>query len=446
MSDQATPASTDQTRAQSVVDRDLARVLALLEDADVLIERDPELQVAVRLAIFHLLASAPDAGDAAVGARGLTGGVYRGHVFWDSDVYVLPLLAATHPKAARAMLEYRIRRVPAAIRAARSQGRDGARFPWKSAHSGRDVTPSSARDQLGELVPILTGPLEEHIVGDVAWSAAYYIDWTCDQTFTAGPGRELIVQTARWWASRIEQDEHGPGHIRGAIGPDEYHERVDDNAFTNVMARWNLKRAAGTGDGLAGEPERLRWREPADTIVDGYDPETGIYGQFTGFHELEPLVIAHVAPKRPVSADVQLRHERTLAAQIVKQADALMLHYLIPDEVAPIDLDDVGHMTAGGLYLTAMGSVWRTLGFGFAGLRSTGGALALDPVLPPGWDALDLRVRSGDSRVRVRIQPQAVEASADPPRHALNLAGEPVELTRATQTFELLRPSQRRFP
>ena len=94
---------------------------------------------------------------------------------------------------------------------------------------------------------MLTGELEEHIVADVAWAAACYIDWTGDEAFAAGPGRELIVQTARWWASRIELDEHGRGHIRGVIGPDEYHERVDDNAYTNVMARWNLRRAADAG-------------------------------------------------------------------------------------------------------------------------------------------------------------------------------------------------------
>jgi len=444
------------------------------EDADVLIEGDPELQLAVRLAIFHLLASAPHTGEAAVGARGLTGTAYRGHVFWDSDVYVLPFLAATHPKAARALLEYRVRRLPAAIRAARSQGREGARFPWESARSGRDVTPRSAHDRRGEIVPILTGKLEEHIVADVAWAAACYIDWTGDRVFAADPGRELIVQTARWWASRIELDERGHGHIRGVIGPDQYHERVDDNAFTNVMARWNLKHAAAIAAGSAAQPERRRWLELADTIVDGHDPTTGIYEQFAGFHTLEPLLIAHVAPQRPVSADV------------------LMLHYLIPDDVAPgslapnldfyeprtahgsslspgvhaallaragrlpdavemlrltarIDLEDVGHMTAGGVHLAAMGSVWRTLTFGFAGLRPVGQALAIDPVLPPGWDALELRVRFCDSHVRVRVEPDGVEASADPSLHALSPAGEPVELTRAAQRFELAPRSPRRL-
>jgi trehalose/maltose hydrolase-like predicted phosphorylase len=453
------------------------------QEADVVIDGDPELQLAVRLALFHLMASVPEEAEAAVGARGLSGLAYRGHVFWDSDVYVLPFLAATHPQAARAMLEYRVRRLPAAMRAARAQQREGARFPWESARSGQDVTPEHVHGAAGELVPVLTGELEEHIVADVAWAAACYMDWTGDRTFAAQV-RELMVPTARWWASRIEEDEQGRGHIRGVIGPDEYHERVDDNAFTNVMARWNLRRAAQIGAGRVDEHERRRWLELADGLVDGYDPATGIYEQFAGFHELESLLIARLAPRRPVAADVLLGHERVRRAQVVKQADALMLHYLVPDEAVPgslvpnldfyeprtahgstlspgvhaalharagrleqaremlrltarIDLDDIGHMTAGGLHLAAMGSVWRALAFGFAGLRPTGEELAIDPVSLPGCESLEVRTRFRDSRVRVRIGESACEASADPPVHALGPGGRRMELNPDWQRFEL---------
>jgi len=461
------------------------------EDADVAIEGDCELQLAVRFAFFHLIASVADEGEAAVGARGLSGRAYRGHVFWDSDVYVLPFLAATHPRAARAMLEYRIRRLPAALRAARAEGRQGARFPWESARSGRDVTPSRVRGHRGESIAVLTGELEEHIVADVAWAAACYIDWTGDQAFASGPGRELLVQTARWWASRIDLDKHGRAHIRGVIGPDEYHERVDDNAYTNVMARWNLRRAAQASDQAADQSERSRWLQLAEVIVDGYDPATGIYEQFGGFHQLEPLLIAKQAPQRPVAADMLLGHERTRSAQVVKQADVLMLHYLVPDEVATgslepnldfydprtahastlspgvhaallaragrieqaiqalrltarIDLDDIGHMTAGGLHIAAMGNVWRALTYGFAGLRAVGDELAIDPILPPGWQTLDVRVRFRGSRVRCRIRTGEVELTADPPLSALSPAGEQVRLTASPQLFELKPPSERK--
>jgi trehalose/maltose hydrolase-like predicted phosphorylase len=344
------------------------------------------------------------------------------------------------------------------------------------------VTPQEARDPHGELVPILTGQLEEHIVADVAWAAACYIDWTGDQTFAVGPGRELLVQTARWWASRIEQDADGRAHIRGVIGPDEYHEDVDDNAYTNVMARWNLRRAAEAGVDVVDERERREWLELADSIVDGYDPATGIYEQFDGFHALEPLLIAELAPQLPVAADMLLGHARTQTSQVVKQADVLMLHYLVPGELAAgslepnldfygprtahgstlspgvhatllaragrlaqalemlrltarIDLDDIGHTTGGGLHLAAMGGVWRTLALGFAGLRPAGDALAINPRLAPGWDSLDVRVRFRTSRVHVRVLPDAVEASADPPVAALTPAGERVQLDRTPQAF-----------
>jgi hypothetical protein len=301
------------------------------EEADIVIEGDPELQLAVRFALFHLMASVADDGEAAVGARGLSGSGYRGHVFWDSDVFVLPFLAATHPAAARAMLEYRVRRLPQARDEAARLGRAGARFPWESAGDGYDVTPTHAHLPTGDVARIRTGESEEHIIADVAWAAACYLDWTGDAAFAAGPGRELLVETARYWDSRTRLGSDGRAHLYGVIGPDEYHEPVDDNAFTNVMARWNLRKAAELG---GNETERTNWLHLADELVDGYDRMSGLYEQFAGFFELEPLVIADVAPRRPIAADMLLGVERTRGAQVLKQADVLMLHHLVPEEVA----------------------------------------------------------------------------------------------------------------
>jgi trehalose/maltose hydrolase-like predicted phosphorylase len=426
------------------------------DDADIVIEGDAELQRAVRFTLFHLMASVGVSAEAAVGARGLSGSGYRGHVFWDSDVFVLPFLAATHPRAARAMLEYRVARLPAAREAARRLGRRGARFPWESAGDGRDVTPTGVRDpRTGRLVRIRTGELEEHIVADVAWAAQCYLDWTGDPDFAAGPGRDLLTETARYWASRIRLDAAGRGHIYGVIGPDEYHEPVDDNAFTNVMARWNLRRAA---DLTGVERERSEWRELADALVDGFDPASGLYEQFAGFFRLEPLLIAEVAPRRPIAADLLLGAERVRAAQVLKQADVLMLHHLVPDEVEPgslpmnlgfyeprtahgsslspaihaalfarvdrlpealaalqlaarIDLDDVTGSTASGLHLATMGGLWHALAYGFAGVRPRGETLVLEPKVPPQWDRLELRLRFRDRRLAIGIEHEDVSVT-----------------------------------
>ena len=164
--------------------------------ADVVIDGDDELQHAVRVALFHLMAAVGSRGEAAVGARGLSGDGYRGHVFWDADAFVLPFFAATHPATARAMLEYRIRRLPVAIARARAEHRTGARFPWESAATGEEVTPRSVVDQYGTVVPIRTGSDELHIVGDVAWAACCYDAWTGDDDFRRGPGHRLLVETA----------------------------------------------------------------------------------------------------------------------------------------------------------------------------------------------------------------------------------------------------------
>jgi trehalose/maltose hydrolase-like predicted phosphorylase len=435
--------------------------------ADVEIGGDDELQLATRFALFHLIATVGDAGEAAVGARGLTGPSYRGHVFWDADTFVLPFMAATHPPAARAMLEYRVRRLHQALEAARRAGRAGARFPWESAATGEDVTPTSARDRAGNEVRIFTGQLEDHIVADVAWAASTYIDWSGDTQFARGPGLALFVESARYWASRVRIERDGSAHIDGVIGPDEYHESVDDNAFTNIMARWNLRRAlkavgeSGASLGI-GPAEAQRWHDVADGLVDGFDATTGLYEQFTGFNRLEPLIIAEVAPRRPIAADLLLGAERVNGAQVVKQADVLMLHHLIPDETVPgsleanlrfyeprtahgsslspaihaslfarvgeferaltalriasaIDLDDLTGSTGGGLHVATMGGLWQALAFGFAGLRARDAVLHVDPRLPPNWRSLELRVQLRGSRLRIRIEPSGFRVDADAP-------------------------------
>jgi trehalose/maltose hydrolase-like predicted phosphorylase len=253
------------------------------------------------------------------------------------------------------------------------------------------------------------------------------------------------------------------------IGPDEYHESVTDNAFTNVMARWNLRRAARAVSGQPDDPARPeveRWLDLAATIVDGYDPETGRYEQFAGFSRLEPLVVKDLGIRRPVAADILLGVERVASAQIVKQADVLMLHHMVPEETvhgsllpnlayyeprtshgsslspgvhasllaragrldealeelriaARIDLEDLTGTTATGLHLATMGSVWQAIAFGFAGLQARGRHLAIDPHLPSAWGALEIRLRFRGTRLRVRMEPDSFTVTSDRPLSVL---------------------------
>jgi len=440
------------------------------DDAFVEIDGDPRAELAVRFAVVHLLSSATADGESAVGARGLTGPGYVGHVFWDSDVFVLPALVALDPAAARSLVDYRLRRLPAARDEAAARGLPGARFPWESAGSGRDVTPRSGTDPTGRVVPILTGEREEHITADVAWALVRCAEWTGDDV-AGGPGRELLVETARYWAARVEPDPAGRFHLRHVIGPDEYHEDVDDNAYTNALARWNLRAAArvATAGGAAGA-EAAAWSRIADRLVDGLDPAAGRHHQFAGFDSLEPVIISRLADP-PVAADILLGHPRVHASQVIKQADVLMGHLVVPDEMDPrtlaadidfalprtahgsslspavhaavlaragrpeealrwfdtaaaVDLDDLTGTTAAGIHLGAMGGLWQALAFGFLGVRGRGAVLHLDPVLPRRWRRVRVVLTYRGSRIETAVTHTECTVTATP-EAAVRLSGTP---------------------
>jgi trehalose/maltose hydrolase-like predicted phosphorylase len=427
---------------------------------DVHIEDDPATQLAVRYALFQLWCNVNRHDELAVGARGLSGNGYSGHVFWDADVFVLPAMLSIDPPAARAMIRYRLHRLAAAQERALAEGRRGARFPWESASTGEEVTPT-AGGLGGSLMPILTGKREEHVTADVAWAAARYADWV-GLGDANRPELPLLLETARYWASRCRRDADGSAHIEQVIGPDEYHECVDDNAYTNGMARWNLRAAADAARraGIVNE-EANQWRQLADRIVEGYDATTGRYEQFAGYYKLEPLLIADFA-QPPVAADLLLGRERVAGSQLIKQPDVLMLHHVIPDDVQAdslvpnldfyeprtahgsslspavtaslfaragrpdealamlaqaltLDLGDTTGMTAAGLHLANLGGVWQALVGGFAGLTVRHGGLVLDPRLPSSWGSLELRLHALRRKVRLSVTRDEVTIHTDGP-------------------------------
>jgi trehalose/maltose hydrolase-like predicted phosphorylase len=441
--------------------REWARRWAMV---DIEIPDDPSAEQAFRFALFQLWSnvgcpSRPDGTwngeERGVGARGLSGQGYGGHVFWDADVFALPAVTTMCPAAGRAMIEYRLRRLPSARARAAAGRRQGARFPWESARDGEEVTPTSGL--LGkEILKIRTGELEEHIVADVAWGADRYATWTGDTTLLHDDAYPLVVETARYWASRITLDSDGRGHLTEVIGPDEYHEGVDDNVFTNVMARWNLRRGADLNTDL---DEGDAWRVLADALVDGYDPATGRHEQFAGYNDLEPLTVDGIAPL-PFAADLVLGRGRAWRSQLIKQPDVLMAHFLVPRDMRPgslgpdldyyvprtshgsslspaitagllaragrpddaldalrlalrLDLDDITRSSTSGLHLATIGGTWWALVDGFLGLDVRDGVLHADPHLPSEWGTVRARLQVLRARIEMSISASELAISSD---------------------------------
>jgi len=455
------------------------------DESDVIIEGDDEVQQAVRFAVYHMTSAAnPEDERVSVGARGLTGDAYFGHVFWDTEIYLLPYYTAVWPEATRAMLMYRYHTLPAARGKAAAMGYMGALYAWESADTGEETTPDSVMGPTGEVMDILTGKMEIHISADIAYAVWQYWRSTCDDAFFLDAGAEILLETARFWASRAVAEADGLRHIRHVIGPDEYHEDVDDNAFTNVMARWNIVRALEAIDILRsrwperasalcerlalGETELADWRDAVGRIVTGFDPATGLYEQFAGYHKLEPLDLSLYAD-RTVPIDVLLGRERTQRSAVVKQADVVALIALLPDEfpgdaakanfryyeprcahgsslsagfhalvaarlgetatalrylrqAAAADLE-VDPNSAGGIRIAGLGGLWQAVVLGFAGLDLGGDVISLTPRLPPQWRSMSFAVRWRGRQVQIGIAGATVRVAISD--------GEPVDLSIA---------------
>ena len=265
-------------------------------DIDVLIEGDDEAQLAARFNLFQLQIAAPRHDDrVSIGAKTLSGLGYRGHVFWDTEIFILPFFTYTQPHIARNLLCYRYHTLEGARRKALANGYRGAQYAWESALTGDEVTPSWVPSFAGTgLVRIWTGDIEIHITSDIAYALVQYWRASCDDAFMRDYGAEIILDTARFWADRAEEEEVDGERrysYRDVIGPDEYHEHIDNNVYTNRMAQWHLEtaqsvwkwlldaypqKAEALKEELQLAPQELqRWRDVARHIVIHHDRESG---------------------------------------------------------------------------------------------------------------------------------------------------------------------------
>ncbi|MFQ6102481.1 MAG: glycoside hydrolase family 65 protein [Anaerolineae bacterium] len=346
-------------KLDALVDADLryAELLAAHEAAwaevwdasDVIIEGDDAAQRAVRYNLFQLLIAAPCYDDrVSIPGRTLSGFGYRGHVFWDTDIFVVPFFAYTQPEIARNLLMYRYHTLAGARRKAQENGYEGAQYAWESALTGDETTPRWVPGPTGDLIRIWTGDIQLHITADVAYAVWRYWQVTGDDEFMRDYGAEILLDTAVFWGSRAEYNAQRDRYeINDVIGPDEYHVHVDNNVFTNRMAQWHLETALETLAWLRREhpakaaeleerldltPERLaHWADIIGCLRILHDPETGLMEQFEGFFELENIDWQALEP-RSQSVQALLGIERTDQVQALKQPDVLMLLYLLGDQ------------------------------------------------------------------------------------------------------------------
>jgi kojibiose phosphorylase len=442
--------------------------------SDVMIEGDDEAQLAIRFNLFQLLIAAPRHDERVnLGAKTLSGYGYRGHSFWDTEIFMLPFFIHVRPEIARLLLSYRWHNLQGAKAKAQANGFRGAQYPWESAGTGEEVTPTWVPDpnDRTKLIRIWTGDIEIHISADVAYGIWKYWQATGDDAFLFERGAEVILETARFWSSRAEWVEELQRYeISDVVGPDEYHDHVDNNVFTNVMACWNLRTALELASWLDSEypdpwkkinrrvqlklEERRKWQHVIDHMYLPFDPQTRLVEQFEGYFQRKDVNLAEMEP-RTESLQSIFGIEGVNHTQVIKQPDVLMLMYLLPEiydfetikanydyynartdhtfgsslgpsiqaimacrvgdaagayehfmRAARADLFDVRSNAGDGIHGASAGGLWQAVVFGFAGLTRTPEGWKINPHLPERW-----------KRVSFKIMDRGNELSFDVKKH-----------------------------
>lgn len=419
------------------------------------IDGDEEAETAVNYSLYQLNAAAPrDGGARSIPARGLSGQTYKGAIFWDSELFMLDYFLHTQPEVARSLVRYRIDTLPGALEKARQYGHEGAFYAWESQEGGRDACSDY------NVVDVFTGrPVrtyfrdkQVHISAAVVWALIRYVSHTGDRAILREGGAEVVAQCARFYLSLLVNPLCRERYeLRDVLGPDEYHERVDNNAYTSRMAAFVFDAALAMPE-LAGEAGLLaRLRDAREKLYLPAPDERGLIEQFDGYFALENVTPAQVRARLQDPREYWGgSHGVAGDTQVIKQADVAALLALFPGEHTPRELEanwryyeprtehgsslsacmyamlacrfgrsDLAlpffHQTAtaelrgggkqwaglvyiGGSHLAAAGGAWKVLAEGFAGLRATGDhGYAFTPCLPEGWRRVRLRLSDGEN-------------------------------------------------
>jgi alpha,alpha-trehalose phosphorylase len=424
------------------------------DQADVRIDGDDALQQGVRFNQFHLLQSVGRDGRTNIAAKGVTGEGYEGHYFWDTEIYVFPFFLFSKPEIARALLQYRYTILPKARERARQMGHErGALYPWRTI----------AGEECSAYFP--AGSAQYHINADIAYSIRLYLLATGDFEFMAQQGAEIVLDTARIWLGIGSYDRQQRFCINAVTGPDEYTAIVNNNYYTNAMARMHLSFAAEVAERLRAErpddyarvagaiglddAEIAAWRAAAAAMRLPYDEALGIHEQDDSFLSKKPWDFANT----PRENYPLLLHYHPLVIyrhQVCKQADVVLALLLLSSEfslddkrrdfdfyervtthdsslsscifsmvasevgyhdkayayfmeTARLDLDNTHGNTEYGVHTAAMAGTWLGVAYGFAGMRLDGAGLRFAPVLPQKWRGYRFKVQVHGALLEVEV-------------------------------------------
>ncbi|MFN7252632.1 MAG: glycoside hydrolase family 65 protein [Anaerobacillus sp.] len=428
-------------------------------------------QLAIRFAHYHLITMTPAHDNRfGIAAKGLSGEGYKGHSFWDTEVFILPFFIYTYPEIARGLLEYRFNTIDGARKKAKDNGYEGAMYPWESAFTGEEVTPVWGAVDIvtGKSTKIWSGFIEQHITSDIAYAVWQYYQITGDQDFMDKYGYEMLFETATFWTSRLEwNEEFNRYHINEVIGPDEYKEHVNNNAFTNHMAHQNIELAISYYNDLKNNHKELfdqlnsklqldeavqKWQGkinmiylPAPREEDLVVPQDDTYLQKEIIDLTKYKNQTHVGS---IFEDYNLEQVNNI--QVSKQADIMILFYLLENKfskevkranwnyyepktlhdsslslsshcVLACDMDDrelayalfqqAARIDLGpnmktsdhGMHTASIGGIWQSVVSGFGGVRMLGGKLRIDSKLPPKWNGLAFPIYWKGDRLEVEV-------------------------------------------
>jgi alpha,alpha-trehalose phosphorylase len=450
--------------------------------ADVEIAGDDALQQGIRFNEYHLLQSVGRDGRTNIAAKGVTGEGYEGHYFWDTEIYIFPFFLYSKPEIARKLLEYRYACLPQARERARQMAHaTGALYPWRTIAGG----------ECSAYFP--AGTAQYHINADIAYSIKAYFEATGDLDYMAQAGLEIVLETARVWIGIGSDDREGRFCINEVTGPDEYTALVNNNYYTNAMARMHLRFAADMAELLARErgaefarvaaatgvtdEEIAVWRDAAERMYLPYDGKLGIHEQDDSFLSKKRWDFANT-PKENYPLLLNYHPMVIYRHQVCKQADVVLALMLLSNEfslddkrrdfdyyeavtthdsslsscifsiiasevgyhdkaydyfmeTARLDLDDTHGNTHYGVHTAAMAGTWMGVAYGFAGMRVSDGALRFAPTLPKQWQHYQFKIQLRGAQLQVRVTGEAADYTL--------LAGDSLDFTHLGQPVSLSR-------